>query len=126
MPSGRLPFQVTDEMRLRVEEYVSCGMTQEQIAKALGCDCDTLRKHCHDELVNGRARRRAEVVEMIFGTARKGNVTAQKKLEEMTAVYAEPEDNQPAKSEPKLGKKEIAQLEAERAGTGTEWGHLVN
>lgn len=108
---------------------LACGESQSVIARAIGCDPDTLRKHFADELANGLAKRRREVVELLFKNARKGNVSAQKKLEDMTRVAgaaaaftgATDGADKTAK-QPKLGKKEQAAQEATNAGTGTEWG----
>lgn len=106
----------------------SCGESEASIARALGIDDDTLRKHFADELASGFSRRRREVIGLLYEQARKGNVAAIKKLEEMTrtaeaaAEFEKPAaDRAPAK-EPKLGKKEQAQKEAETAGAGTSWG----
>lgn len=136
---GRPAFRKTPALAKRVEELTSGGMSQEAIAKVLGCDSDTLRKHFGDELDNGIQRRRAEVIGLLFKSARGGNVTAQKKLEEMTGRIAAEEGftgdrtgdaGAPAAAPrpKKLGKKEEAAEAAETAGAGTNWGedlHLV-
>lgn len=118
---GRPTFEPTEEQRLDVEEMVACGMRQDDIARAVGISTPTLVKRFADELAGGGARRRAEVVKMLFGAARKGNVAAQKKLEEMTARAMAAEAFQAPAETPK-GKKEAAVDAAHRAGRDSEWG----
>jgi predicted transcriptional regulator len=126
---GRPAFKPTQLHRRKVEQYVCGGMSHDAIAKVLGVSDETLRKHFAAELSTGAERRRAEVIDLLFASARKGNVTAQKKLEEMSgrsvaeAAFTAPEaeDAKPAKV-PKLGKKEVAAQDAETAGAGTAWG----
>lgn len=100
------------------------------IARALGVDVDTLRKHCADELQNGLSNRRREVIGLLYKSARSGNVTAQKRLEEMTRLAGAAADfdergkkaGPPAAATPRRGKKEIQREEAMQAGTNSEWG----
>lgn len=118
---GRPPFKATPTMRRKVEELVSCGMKQEDIARAVGCSHPTLRQHFGCELAGGLAKKRAEVIGLLYRQAKKGNVTAQKKLEEMTRLAgAEAAFNEPR--QPALGKKEQAADAAKTAGAGTGWG----
>jgi len=123
---GRPEFKPTDEMRAKVEECIGCGMTHEDIARAIGCCDKTLEKHFADELQYGRARKRSEALELIWASARKGNVSAQKKLVDMTgtlaahAAWDDAESRQPAPL--KLGKKEQQAIAAATAGIGSEWG----
>ncbi len=123
---GRPPFKPTTAQRRQVEELVSCGMSPPDIARALGIARETLRKHFADELAEGLARRRAEVIALLYKSARKGNVSAQKALDLATsravAQAAFVEDPDAAPRPLKLGKKEQAQLDAATAGEGSEWG----
>ena len=80
---GRPPYKPTLEGRQRVEEMKFCGESDNCIARALGIDVDTLRKHFEDELQDGHAQRRSEVIGLMFDAARKGNVSAMKRLDEM-------------------------------------------
>lgn len=113
----------------------SCGESENVIAKSLKVDVDTLRKHCAAELDNGFSNRRREVIGMLYKSARGGNVTAQKRLEEMTRVAGAAADfdakqkeagtagpTTPAPRMLKRGKKEIQQEEALNAGLNSEWG----
>lgn len=116
-PRGRPPYKPTIEARQTVEEMKFCGESDNTIARALGIDPDTLRKHFSDELTDGHAQRRKEVIGLLFSSARSGNVSAQKKLEEMgRAVGAAEAVKQRETKAPKLGKKEEQQQAAERVG----------
>lgn len=132
---GRPKFRPTDEQRDQVEILVSGGMTHEDIATAIGISKPTLEKHFRDELAHGGPKKRAEVLGMLYAAARKGNVTAQKKLHEITGVQAAAAEWEAAtgpsaapKSAPsgKLGKKEQARIAAATAGEGSEWGDDLN
>ncbi len=116
-PRGRPPYKPTIEARQTVEEMKFCGESDNTIARALGIDPDTLRKHFPDELADGHAQRRKEVIGLLFSSARSGNVSAQKKLEEMgrAAGAAEAVSRRETKA-PKPGKKEEQQRAAERVG----------
>lgn len=114
-------------MKRTVEEMVSCGESENTVARGLGIDVDTMRKHFPNELLNGGSKRRKELIELLFSSARKGNVSAQKKLVEMTAVAAaaaefeRPEAAAAPVKAPKRGKKELADEAASTAGIGTDW-----
>lgn len=122
---GRPPFKPTPTLRRTVEQMVALGESQETIARALACDPDTLRKHFPEELAKGAAIRRREAIDLLFKSARKGNVSAIKRVEELTRAGAAAESidqaARPAK-ELALGKKERAAIAATTAGAGTEWG----
>lgn len=112
---GRPAFRATIEQRRTVEEMKFCGESDATIARALGIDPDTLRKHFADELADGHAQRRKEVIGLLFTSARGGNVSAQKKLEEMGRVAsAEASVKARETKAVKLGKKEEQQQAAER------------
>lgn len=113
---GRPAYRPTIESRQIVEEMKFCGESDNTIARALGIDPDTLRKHFKDELADGHAQRRREVIGMIFKSAREGNVAAQKKLEEM-GRSREPGLATPQTAPPR-GKKEERQAAAEAVASG--------
>ncbi|HEU4986874.1 MAG TPA: hypothetical protein VFT89_07395 [Rhizobiaceae bacterium] len=114
---GRPPYRPSIEERQTVEEMKYCGESDNVIARALGIDPDTLRKHFVDELADGHAHRRKEVISLLFKSARDGNVSTQKKLEEIgrASGAAEAVKAREAKA-PKLGKKEEQLQAAERVG----------
>lgn len=115
---GRKAFQPTDDQRVTVERMVFTGDAHHIIAKAIGVDPDTLRKHFRDELDNGHARKRKEVVDVLFEAAGKHNVAAAKRLEEMgrTAGAAEAVKARETKPEP-IGKKAAAKEAAKNVAT---------
>ena len=126
---GRPQFKVTPVLRRTVEQMVSVGESQEAIARAIGCERHLLQKHFAEELATGASRKRREVIAMLYKTAAAGNVSAQKKLEEMTSAASAAEEvrerekggsvdgaSTPAAAPQKLGKKEEAQRAAEQVG----------
>lgn len=127
MPAGRPSFKPTAAQRRKVEELRSVGMSKDDVAAVLGVTRPTLDKHFEVELQVGAAKKRAEVVSFLYKSARGGNVSAQKKLEEMTRVTLAEEantriDSRQASPSSKLGKKATQELEAQTAGQGTPWG----
>ena len=116
--AGRPEFKATPALRKKVEQLVACGMSQEDIARVVGCSKPTLAKHFPDELDTGAAKKRAEVIALLFKKAAQGNVAAIKKLLEMNAPPAAPG----APAQGKVGKKEAADIAAATAGQDSAWG----
>jgi hypothetical protein len=100
---------------MTVEQMRYCGESEAIIARALSVHPNTLRKHYGNELADGYANRRKEVIALIFESARKGSATAQKRIDEMGRVAgaAEAVDARATKA-PTLGKKGEQQQAAER------------
>lgn len=125
---GRPAFRATAAMKTTVERMMACGDSQNTIARALGIDDDTLRKHFPEEIRTGAAKRRREVIDLLFAGARKGNSALIKRVEEMTrtsagaADFDQPEAPAKAPRVSKLGKKEVAHQDALAAGADNEWG----
>lgn len=114
---GRPPYQPSPAARKTVREMKFAGSNESMIARALKIDVDTMRKHFAEELAEGHAIHMKEVVGLLFKAARKGNVAAIKKLEEMgRAAGAAEAVNRRSSTPPKLGKKEEQQAAAERVG----------
>lgn len=127
-PRGRPTFTPTAKMREDVAIWKAGGMSDDNIARVLGIDSDTMKKHFAEELATHWAKKVAKVISARFKAAIKGNVTAQTKfLETARAVSGEatigaPES--PAKRRERIvpiGKKEAADEAAKTAGQGTEW-----
>lgn len=53
------------------------GIPEIDIARVVGVDPKTLRKHYRDELDMGEIKANAQVAGFLFNAARSGNVTAQ-------------------------------------------------
>jgi phage repressor protein C with HTH and peptisase S24 domain len=111
---GRPEYKPTIEARQTVEEMKYCGESENVIARALGIDPDTLRKHFADELENGHSNRRREVIGLMFKSARDGNSSNQKRLEEIGRVAGAVERvEEREKSVPSVGKKEARKAAAD-------------
>lgn len=129
---GRPPLKVTAVMRKQVSVAVAAGMTQDQISSALGISRTTLNKYFGYELSEGAHKRRFEMVNALFKTGVKGNVSAQKAF---LSTSMAPTPTGPGESEPEaqqagrglpMGKKEQRQRESENAEAGTGWDGLLN
>lgn len=125
---GRPELKPTKAQRQEVELLVACGMVQLDICKVVGCSEPTLMKHYANELRLGRERARARILGMLNKAARKGNVSAQKKLEELSRVVAAPAQPSITGGETaRGGKKEQAQADAQQVvKPGNEWGDDLN
>ena len=128
-PVGRPAFKPTRPMRLSVERMLACGDSQNMVARALGIDDDTLRKHFAEEIATRAAKRRREVVDAVFEGVGAKNASLIRKAEEMTRAAAAQEsvrragEGRPeAPRVDRRGKKEIQREEAATAGEGSEWG----
>lgn len=111
---GRPAFSPTPAMRRTVEEMISCGETKRSVYLALGIDEATLNKHFEVELETGGAKKRKELLAILWKQAKKGNASCIKKLEEMQrAAGAQEAINNRGKKAPEPGKKEQQQAEAE-------------
>jgi DNA-binding CsgD family transcriptional regulator len=127
---GRKPFRPTLAQTRRAEELVAGGMSELQVAVVFGISERSARTHFRAAFTDGLAKRRGEVINMLFKAARSGNVSAMKALEGITgkadvaAVWSGPRPEQVCTT-PKLGKKEQQQLDAEGvvAGTDPDWGN---
>ncbi|MFC3207380.1 hypothetical protein [Aquamicrobium soli] len=114
---GRPAYRPTLKERETVEQMKFCGESENTIARSLGIDVGTLRKHFGEELENGHANRRREVIGYLFEAASSKNVAAIKKLEEMGRVASAADAVKARETKaPKLGKKEERRIAAENVG----------
>lgn len=112
--SGRPQFRASIEQRQTVEEMKFCGDSEEVIACAIGIDVNTLRKHFSDELLQGYAQRRKEVVSLMFKEARAGNASAIRRLEEIGRMANAADPDKPVDvPKVKSGKKDMQNAAAE-------------
>ena len=127
---GRPAHQPTEKTRNEVETLAAFGIPHEDVGRVLGIDPKTLRRHYADQLELGSVKATAKVAQNLFTMAckptREGLQAAIFWLR-VRAGWSEYSPRPPAAApaEP-LGKKALAQAEAQTAGQGTEWGHLVN
>jgi transposase-like protein len=121
---GRPAFKPTATQRRIVREMKSVGESDERVAQALGIDSNTLRKHFRTQLDHGLAIQRREIVAMLYTSARSGNVSAMKRLEELSRVAGAAAHfvDEVAPKPPELGKKEAAAQAALTAGDNSDWG----
>lgn len=67
----------TAETRDQVHSFAAVGIAQDDIARVLGIDPKTLRKHYRDELDTAAIRANAAIGGALFNKAKRGDVTAQ-------------------------------------------------
>lgn len=95
-------------------------MTMVAISEAIGVSEPTIRKHFSLELDRATAKVRAEITMARYRAALGGNVSAQNQM--LLQLGAVPDKPSKAK-EPKLGKKEEADLAAQEPSP--EWGEIL-
>lgn len=76
--AGRPPFAPTDSQRQLVQVMVSNGIAQAVIARTVGCDGKTLRRHFKQELGDGHAAVEAAMGVAIVRAGLAGNILAAK------------------------------------------------
>ena len=129
---GRKSFEVTEEKRIKVKLLRRKGRDNFFIAAAIGCCEKTLRTYFFHELEFGAAEMEAQIQYWFYEKAKGGSVPAMKALEAGGEDSTVPErlrdeDLLEANTKPKkLGKKEEAELAAQRATQGGKWGELIN
>src|SRR5690348_6679565 len=74
---GRRAHKPDPASRRQVEAMAGYGIPEIDIARVVGVDPKTLRKHYRDELDMGETKANAQVAGFLFNAARSGNVTAQ-------------------------------------------------
>ncbi len=117
---GRPEFRVTNALRQKVMLASAAGVSDDDIARAVGCSDVTLRKHFREELKTGRARKMVENLVRLERAAKKGNVTAMKHLDQKMQVAGADDRVRRGKPEPE-GKKERQRREADRVAEGERY-----
>ncbi len=128
---GRPEFEKTEEKQEVVRVLKAAGWSQERIARYLGCDVKTLRKHFSLELSLAADQAEAEALLTIHRRMKEGNVSAANRVlvlaEKGKAAPPQPKNQQPedapAPAADKLGKKERLE-QAAKVPTGN-WGDLL-
>ena len=77
VPVSRPKHSPDPAQRRQVEALAAYGIPAADIARTLGVDAKTLRKHYRDELDLGATKANAQVAGYLFTAAKSGNVTAQ-------------------------------------------------
>lgn len=70
------PHEPTPENRQLVQLHTTIGTTQEAVARILGIDAKTLRKHYRDELDLAKAKANATIGGALFNKAKGGDTAA--------------------------------------------------
>jgi predicted transcriptional regulator len=132
---GPPPFKPTLKQRKDVTLYAAGGMSEPGIAAELGICQNTLRKHFSEELDAGHERELAANLRRLRKAADKGNVTAMKHLDAKFGLLAldrefkkkpKTASTEPKETKaPKLGKKEIAKIEASMPPEDPDWADLL-
>jgi hypothetical protein len=74
---GRRAHKPDPLQRRQVEAMAAYGIPEFDIARVVGVDPKTLRKHYRDELDLGETKANAQVAGYLYNAAKSGNVTAQ-------------------------------------------------
>lgn len=119
---GRPAYNPTEKDRTTVKTMSAFGIPDYQIAKVIGIDPKTLRKHFWAELEVGHVEANAKVAASLYKKA-----TGEGREAVVAAIFwlkarAGWRDRPPAED---LGKKEQRALEAETAERGTSWESLL-
>lgn len=130
---GRPEHIPTDINRRKIVLRLALGWTLQRIADNLGMSMKTMRKHYSQQMALRDValdRIRGARIDVIFDETMKGNMVAVKelgkvieKIEAATFGMGPAErDEAPARAA-RIGKKDAAQLAAQDAGAGTDWGN---
>lgn len=119
--AGQPPFKPTKAQRTDVESMKADGWSNERIALVLRVSRPTLEKHFANELQYGRDVVQLENLRNVRRMAKK-NASAAKQLNDRIALAGAVMPEPPA---PKIGKKELQQIEAENPDRSTEMGELL-
>lgn len=76
MPKTKTPHEPTDATRQTVQLHATVGTRQDVIARVLGIDAKTLRKHYRDELDISSAKANATIGGALFNKAKGGDTSA--------------------------------------------------
>lgn len=110
------PHKPTKRLRHKVALLAAAGEGEIQIAHVIGVARETLRKYYGDEIANGRAGIRAQILDELWSAARQGNVAAMKHLDARTS-------GEPRGSVGYVSKKKLAEEAAKTVGgEHSEWG----
>jgi hypothetical protein len=134
---GRPPHIPTQENRNKVSMLLALGWSNQRIANALNITLPTLRTYYFSQLrVREAARDRldARVAMTLWDQFQAGNTAAGREFVRLVdrndmafgrRETATPPKSTPAEKSEKLGKKELANREAQTAHEGTAWSTLL-
>jgi hypothetical protein len=120
---GRKRHRRVPQIAEKVALLSAAGMNAEDIAARSGISAPTLRKYYFRELSNGTVLAKAALLEVAYGEAKKGKISAATYVRDEIerAEFRTRREDKPEK----IGKKAAAEAEAHHAHEGTEWGSLL-
>jgi lambda repressor-like predicted transcriptional regulator len=124
---GRPAFAKNTENQQLVATLISAGWSQARIARYLGCDEKTLRKHFSREIEAGTDLVEGMVLQVLVQKMRGGHVPSANKLLEIIDEKGRPAPPQRgSESKPdKLGKKAQANLDAQTPPAESGWAQVL-
>ncbi|MBD9571743.1 hypothetical protein [Ensifer sp. ENS08] len=126
---GRPSYAKVAENQELVTVLRCAGWNHERIARYIGCDEKTLRKHFSRELDAGADIVEAEALMVTYKRMRQGNSVATGRILDLAdkAQLAAPQRRQPAKDPKpeKLGKKAQLDEDAKTGHQNSDWGNLL-
>lgn len=129
--SGRPPHEPNPQTRAMAETFSAFGIPQDDIARLIGITAPTLREHYREELDLGLLKANAKVAQNLFAIACKPTREGLDAAKFWLRVRAGWSEYSPAPRPPTvdpdegLGKKEIANRDAQTAEQGTSWDGLL-
>lgn len=124
---GRPAYQPSEKDRRIAEALSGWGIPQARIAQVIGVTPKTLRKHFGPELEVGSAKLEAQLAQNLLriaqGHDRQALIATIFALKSRFGWVEAAPEREPR--EPKLGKKEAAELAALTAGESSHWGDLL-
>ena len=121
---SRRPHVPTSESRQQVETFAAFGIPEWDIARVLGIDPKTLRKHYPDELATGHVQANTKVAQTLFQKAVAPELTAPSVNAAIFWLKCRAGWSEPRRNE-EMGKKQVQQLEAETGHMGSDWEKLI-
>lgn len=73
---GRKSWEPSEKDRKTIQETAGHGVPVASIARIVGVDETTLRKHCEEDLLLGRAHAQSKIAKTLFQKALSGDVTS--------------------------------------------------
>ncbi|WWT40025.1 hypothetical protein [Nostoc phage Nsp-JY10] len=126
---GRPSYSKSKENQELVTVLRCANWSHERIARYIGCDEKTLRKHFSRELDAGADIVEAEALMVTYRRMRQGNSVATGRILEIAdkTQLASPQRKAALKPEkaPKLGKKEQLDVDARQGHQDNDWGNLL-
>jgi DNA-binding CsgD family transcriptional regulator len=123
---GRPNHVALKENRDRVMWRRAMGWSESEIADELGISRNTLDKHYAKEMRTAKLRKQGEAMDLLVNSARNGNSSSIKTLfllmnDPQRSANLEADKAIAEAKAPKLGKKEIANIQAHSAAVDTSW-----